>query len=178
MVRKVMPRVDISSIFASRNESSFDAFLSSAYDYVVEEEQQCDCIYVQNQDCTRVPNIKCSCGFYASYSPGTDFFEGMKTHRYGLPLPPVFAAVEASGRVLMGTKGVRAEKMRVVALALDEEHMTNTHYFKPSKMGETHYALELAAEKYQVTSFGWDLPAMVEAYPPPDLSNIIENQES
>lgn len=143
-----------------------------SFEYDIIENKECECL----RNC-RTPARACSCGFYASYSPETNFFKSLLSGWSAIPLPPIFAAVEASGRVLMGSKGVRAEKMRVIALALDEEHMMG-NYYKPLKMGEALHSLTLAAEKYQVPSFGWDLPAMVEAFPPPDLSNIIENQES
>lgn len=48
----------------------------------------------------RVPHERCGCGFYAYYSPH---------HRpFGLSTRSVFGVMEARGRVLMGTNGVRA----------------------------------------------------------------------
>lgn len=52
------------------------------------------------------PDVKCQCGFYASYDPDTDFYAYVTD-------PRVFAATEAFGHVVMATKGVRAEKMRI-----------------------------------------------------------------
>lgn len=51
-----------------------------------------------------VPVHSCTCGFYASYSPDTDFYSTHTGYR-------AFAAVRVSGRVIMGSKGVRAERM-------------------------------------------------------------------
>lgn len=53
------------------------------------------------------PDPGCQCGIYAHYLPLESY-----TNRYG-----VFGVVEASGRILMGTKGFRAEKAKIVALA-------------------------------------------------------------
>lgn len=74
------------------------------------------------------PKVDCSCGFYASYDPTTDFYPSM---RWGLNYASysgdasvqnvvlVRAAVEMSGTVVMGRLGVRAEKMKIVALTID-----------------------------------------------------------
>lgn len=53
------------------------------------------------------PQIDCSCGIYAHYLPLESY------EREG----NIFGVIEASGRLLMGTKGFRAEKARIVALA-------------------------------------------------------------
>jgi hypothetical protein len=74
----------------------------------------------------KAPHVECTCGFYASYDPRTDFYPGrhwsieenpviMSLHRQ----PIVRAVVELSGTTVMGSRGVRAEKMRIVALATD-----------------------------------------------------------
>ncbi len=53
------------------------------------------------------PELDCTCGIYAHYLP-LESYE--RTHN-------VFGVVEASGRLLMGTKGFRAEKAKIVALS-------------------------------------------------------------
>lgn len=53
------------------------------------------------------PDMDCSCGIYAHYLPLESYERGSN----------VFGVVEASGRILMGTKGFRAEKAKIVALA-------------------------------------------------------------
>lgn len=53
------------------------------------------------------PDISCTCGIYAHYLP-LESYEKPKN---------LFGVVECSGKLLMGTKGFRAEKARVVALA-------------------------------------------------------------
>lgn len=75
------------------------------------------------------PRVDCQCGFYASYDPETNFFDEYRFQAVGgfaQHLPPVFAVVEMSGRVLMGKRGVRAEKMRIVATAIDLKHVEHT----------------------------------------------------
>jgi hypothetical protein len=54
------------------------------------------------------PDQDCSCGVYAHYLP----LESYEKQKHS-----IFGVVEASGKILMGTKGFRAEKARVVALA-------------------------------------------------------------
>ena len=70
------------------------------------------------------PVHSCTCGFYASYSPTTDFYSTHTGYR-------AFAAVEVSGRVIMATKGVRAQKMKFKGIWVQPkirqvhlEHMT------------------------------------------------------
>lgn len=74
------------------------------------------------------PSVDCSCGFYASYDPATDFYPSF---RWGLEyarlagmdeiadVVVVKAAVEVSGTVVMGRLGVRAEKMKIVGISVD-----------------------------------------------------------
>lgn len=77
------------------------------------------------------PDPRCTCGFYASYETETDFYPtvhwGNAWDRHAYDTPPgretgfviVRAAVEMSGTVVMGHRGVRAEKMTIKAIALD-----------------------------------------------------------
>lgn len=55
----------------------------------------------------RSPDLECTCGVYAHYLP---------LESYEKPRGCIFGVVEASGKILMGTKGFRAEKAKVVAL--------------------------------------------------------------
>lgn len=61
----------------------------------------------EERACEFSPDPDCVCGIYAHYLPLESY-----SSRYG-----VFGVVEASGRILMGTKGFRAEKAKIVALA-------------------------------------------------------------
>lgn len=53
------------------------------------------------------PDISCTCGIYAHYLP-LESYEKPKN---------IFGVVECSGKLLMGTRGFRAEKAKIVALA-------------------------------------------------------------
>ncbi len=66
-----------------------------------------------------VPRAKCTCGFYAYFDPGVThgdmslFFDTSITH------PWFLGVVAAYGKCLVGGKGFRAERARIVALAAD-----------------------------------------------------------
>lgn len=122
----VVPNPDANSIHRSFvDRLSLDSISFDGLDATIQTERDCPCLTEHS-----APNRDCQCGFYASYSPRTDFFaeyiRQLNSHpggpAFGCDIPPVFAVVEASGRVLMGSTGVRAEKMRVVAMAIDVEH--------------------------------------------------------
>lgn len=61
-----------------------------------------------------VPEPTCSCGFYA-YAQGCD------DSGYAQVSDAVCGIVECYGRTIIGAKGLRAEKARIVALATDSE---------------------------------------------------------
>lgn len=153
-------------------------------DYTVIEDT-CPC---SDGEC-KPPDVRCSCGFYSSYSPYTNFFaitlddakrdraaaqRGAAGHHYprDYNLPPVFGVIEASGRCLMGSKGVRSERMEVKALALDHEH---AHFSSFIERGGTIDLTKLGA-KYEVPVFD-HIERMIEEFPQPDLSNLLKNQE-
>ena len=58
----------------------------------------------------KVPDKDCKCGFYLNYYPQNSFYDKSQnsTHPRGV--------VEASGHMVLGEKGFRAQKMRLVAL--------------------------------------------------------------
>ncbi|GGR51513.1 hypothetical protein [Streptomyces roseolus] len=97
------------------------------------------------------PVIDCTCGFYAHYSSKTDFYVGCswtpatedelfsssylpswqpRTGLYGYSSARGFAilraVVELSGRIVMGRRGVRAERLKVRALAVDWAKVDHT----------------------------------------------------
>lgn len=61
----------------------------------------------ENEDRHPSPEINCSCGIYAHYLPLESYERGHN----------VFGVIEASGKILLGTKGFRAEKAKIVALS-------------------------------------------------------------
>lgn len=192
-LRRMRPKVKPFQFNAADSAETIDVEI---YDEV------CEC--QRGRARCRTPELRCTCGFYASYDPTHNFFTEVMTNNSAwlYNLPPVFAVVEASGRVLMGSKGVRAERMEVKAIALDMEHINHglpgtspaMRYFmqtnEPSSDEEyvrnilrttqgTRLSRELdrVATWYGVPNFGDDIDAMIEAFPQPDLSGLIENQE-
>lgn len=91
-------------------------------------------------------------------------------------MPTVFAVVEASGRVLMGSKGVRAERMELKAVVVDMRHVPMTEGFPWLK--DHVQRLKLTSKLYDVPSYEYDRHHMVADFPQPDLSNLLKNQES
>lgn len=75
------------------------------------------------------PQADCKCGFYASYKHDTDFYPAWHwgrdysrqfKHSEGYDdTVTVRAAVEVSGTVVMGRLGVRAQRMKIKAIAVD-----------------------------------------------------------
>ncbi len=59
----------------------------------------------------QAPDTQCGCGLYGWYDP----FWVAKMH-----VGTTMGVVEFSGKILMGTKGFRAEKARVVAIAIND----------------------------------------------------------
>lgn len=74
------------------------------------------------KDHHEAPGDGCSCGFYAHYEPDSDFYDGTVWYP-GETMTLVRAVVEMSGRVVLGTKGVRAEKMKLLAMSVDYAKM-------------------------------------------------------
>lgn len=171
----------------------------------------CDCVLCRSGrygETHESPDRNCKCGFYAHYEPGTDFYEQTRWNVAGRPgispysvvdfLPVgivmVRAVVEMTGNVVLGTKGVRGQKMTVRALAVDwEKYHDGTVRFldsgapflrvtSPTVRGirtepepGVEYMVTMrakaAAAKYRAEYF--DDPAdMYKAYPQQDLSAL------
>ncbi|HEY6021586.1 MAG TPA: hypothetical protein VIY48_17485 [Candidatus Paceibacterota bacterium] len=60
----------------------------------------------------KTPNSSCSCGFYATHTPELAIDDPICWN----PMT-VFGVVEATGKILVGKSGFRAEKARIVALS-------------------------------------------------------------
>lgn len=76
---------------------------------------------VSNTEHGPSPKKSCQCGFYAHYEPTTDFYPDYDWSIEQGPGPKIMikAVVEMQGRVVLGTKGVRGERMKIVAIAPD-----------------------------------------------------------
>lgn len=153
------------------------------------------------------PSKSCTCGFYAHYDPNTDFYPDMDWNMsqgdsYGDDQRIlVKAVVEGTGRVVMGTKGVRAQKLKIVALAPDwtkyrsrewsrslESALTYDEYrslrdnpqsYQPSDR-EKERAYRLMARI--ASDYGAELfthpDALHTAYPAQDVSELLEQPKA
>jgi len=105
------------------------------------------------RQCKRTPEPDCSCGFYGTH--------------HGLPSEysdyPIGGSFKVFGRVILGTYGLRAEKVEVEALCLNYRLL----------QGKSHYnrAHELA-DRYGVPLF-LDERKLLKAFPPVDVSPLL-----
>lgn len=138
------------------------------------------CRSARREETHASPNKECRCGFYAHYLPTSDFYPGMRwgvapglfMDRMPHGLAMVRAVVEMTGTVILGTKGVRAQKMRVKALAVDWEKYGYADWLPLAGerfMFETR--AQAAATKYGAEYFD-DPAAMYKAYPQQDLTAL------
>lgn len=106
------------------------------------------------------PDAECQCGIYAHYLPLESY-----PSRYG-----VFGVVEASGRILMGTRGFRTEKAKIVALAGFGEVNQWFEVERPGDPDTTRGIIDFA------TSIGVPyfptVEKMVQEFPQKDLSSL------
>lgn len=78
----------------------------------------------------RAGQIGCSCGFYGYHCP--------ETNPYMAGVDTVEAIVEATGLVTHGTKGIRAEKLRIVGVIDPAKRSTGSPFERASRwMAET-----------------------------------------
>lgn len=130
---------------------------------------------IRDHELSGPPNPKCQCGFYASYDPETDFYDGNPGYGVNaLGNLMVRGVVEVSGRVIMGTKGIRAEKMQIKALALDHFKLGPWLSLPEAKpVVESMYGfLGQVAAKYGIPAYR-EAEAMHADFPPQDVSHLI-----
>lgn len=146
------------------------------------------------------PAKNCTCGFYAHYDHVTDFYPDFDWNLQGDTSNDVRlvvkGVVEGTGRVVMGTKGVRAQKIKIVAIAPDWTKYRSTEWSKmlenastydeyrslrdnPAQygpgMGERQrvfQAMTHLAHKYGVELLP-DTDRLHAVYPPQDVSELI-----
>lgn len=107
------------------------------------------------------PEPTCRCGFYAHYDPHGSFYD--HTSASFANGAPVKGVCQVSGRVLMGEKGVRAERIEILGIAPGEVR------FLPSSIRE----MAKISERYQVPAFE-SVAEMVESFPPDDVSELLK----
>lgn len=105
----------------------------------------------------------CTCGFYASYDPWTNFYEADHW-----TWTPVFAVVEAYGSVVPATKGFRAAKVRIVAICPDRDRRPK---YGNSDRGVVDYAR--VAKRYPGARWYDDKSRLVEDHPQEDLTELL-----
>lgn len=108
------------------------------------------------------PQIDCTCGFYAVYEPHhIPHYNGCE----------IYAVIEASGKIVLGTRGFRAQKARIVAATLVP--------LQVSRYGGsyTHEILNGIARTYNISTFT-SYDDMIAAYPPEDVSELVPKEKS
>lgn len=103
----------------------------------------------------RVPEVKCTCGFYAYYTP--------QALQYALP-GTVFGVIEAEGRVQMGTRGFRAERACIKALVVSRRRGRRRHV---AAMRQRYPDVEIFPSKR----------ALLRAYPVDDIRALVPDAE-
>lgn len=108
------------------------------------------------------PEISCYCGIYAHYLPIESY-----TRNY----PAVFGVIEGSGKILMGTKGFRAEKAKILALAGYGHH---NEWFEVSDSERSRYGRESLLEFCDSIGVHYfdDVQEMIHQFPQVDLTSL------
>ncbi|MCU1590058.1 MAG: hypothetical protein JWP11_1314 [Frankiales bacterium] len=100
------------------------------------------------------PDAACACGFYGWYDPDD--------HR--IVRADFFGVFEASGRVILGTHGFRAEKVKLLAIAPRTQGARERLRYLPRPVAEMlGLGLRLMG----------DVEDLVGLYPPQDMSSLI-----
>lgn len=98
------------------------------------------------------PQRNCACGFYAAYK---DIPREYRHH-------PIWGSVKATGRVLIGTRGFRAEKVEIEALCAGTEGFSFISEETIQRLGN----------HYSVPTFP-SPEAMFKAFPPQSLDGLV-----
>lgn len=137
---------------------------------VIGGEPDCDCdLCVENQHLAPVRD--CTCGIYGWYDPADS----------RLVKGDVFGVVEVTGRAVMASHGFRAEKARIVALAIEQPKRDPTLTLgsiwtdrQPASANDLHTVARWA--KTQGIPVFSSRSALLDAYPPQDVSSLVEHE--
>jgi hypothetical protein len=103
-------------------------------------------------DSSETPKNGCQCGFYGWYNPADS----------RIPLAgvegAVFGVVKATGRVILGSHGFRAEHVEIVAVC------TTNRVYKERLLKHTNYQVFDTEQE------------LLEAYPPEDVSELVDHK--
>lgn len=110
----------------------------------------------------------CGCGFYAKYRPQWNQIS---------PSVAVRGIIEAKGRIILGTKGFRAQQARIVALIRPSDapyaapYLGLPHDQYKRLSGQVANSSVRAAEAYGVPLF--NMEEALEAFPPHDVEELL-----
>jgi hypothetical protein len=125
----------------------------------------------------------CTCGFYVSYDPTVDFYA--TTHHQH-----VHAVVECYGSVVLGTKGFRAQKLKVVAMAPFDrpalsdmvefvfDSLTGNYRAAKAERVPVPVIADYVAQKFPSARWFDKWEDMVKAYPEPARDGLTPDKES
>ncbi len=158
------------------NDSEYQLRAITHRRYVwVRGQQVAEC--ARSVDHGKTPEPTCECGFYASYTSS-----GYNEHIMGYPsphnnwLPPaslvlIHGAIRATGRVVMGTRGFRAEKAEPEAFCLAPIG-GNVHVLP----GAAAVLAEEILKPFDVPLFS-RMEDLEDAFPASDVSELIPTSE-
>lgn len=127
-------------------------------------EQDCACDFCEMSKHAS-PQADCACGIYGWYRP-----DDTRIVRAN-----VLAVVEVSGRVILGTHGFRAEKVRIVALSFEyqRERYSLSFYDDDAPRHRLHDIARWCKDN-GIQTFATNAE-MIEAYPPEDVSALVQH---
>lgn len=101
---------------------------------------------------SEVPGRECQCGFYGTREPVSSW---TLSHSY------VSGVVEVYGRVIIGTRGVRAQKARIVAACINPTYVSGSHL--PDQLMERYSSVDWMSSAAEV----------FDKYPPQNIDEIL-----
>jgi hypothetical protein len=117
--------------------------------------------------CDDVPDSRCVCGIYGYYRPdelwSSNVFPYYLSHSH---TPNLFGVAQVAGRCLLGSRGLRAARARVLAVAVPD-HCTGGNCVTWG------YAFDALHRRYPSVRVFPSRDALLEAYPPSDWESLV-----
>lgn len=111
------------------------------------------------------PHLRCECGFWAYHHPDYTDDIGLGT------MLTCLAAVEVWGRTVLGTKGVRAEKMKISGVVVPESLQVGSMYDDRIMLAWKSLVKSLGVPEFQSRG------ELVRAFPPKDVTHLLPKKE-